>query len=120
MAHILGCFTDYFRYTKPMFPTGTHSYNLSKYLVFLLHNISVSPFMISDTFPFLEELHSLNLDTSNIVMASFDVPLDETVNIITYQLIHNSTYFLSFLVNQFKKLLCFAIINCRFLFNGNL
>ena len=59
-------------------------------------------------------------------MACFDisslftnVSLDETINIIIYKLFRNSTHFLGFSLIQFKKLLCFAVKNCHFLFNGN-
>ena len=74
----------------------------SKYLVSLLRDIFVSLSMTSDTFSFLEELRSLNLDSDNIFMASFDislftnVPLDETIDIIIYRLFRNSTHFLGF------------------------
>ena len=43
--------------------TGTHSYNLSKFIVSILNPLLNSPFMISDTFSFLNDLRSLNLDT---------------------------------------------------------
>ena len=41
---------------------GTHSYNLSKFLVSILNPLLNSPFMISDTFSFPGNLRSLNLD----------------------------------------------------------
>ena len=52
--------------------SGIHSYNLSKFLVSLLTPILNSPFIISDTFSFLEDLRSCNSD-NNVFMASFDV-----------------------------------------------
>ena len=113
---------------RPILSTiGTHSYNLSKYLVSLLHDISVSPFMISDTFSSTNELRNPNLDTDHIFMTSFDisslithVPLDDTIDIIISKLFLNSTHHLGFTRAQFKELLSLAVKNCHFLFNGHL
>jgi hypothetical protein len=56
--------------------------------------------MIKDSFSFVQELLSLNLDSNNVVMASFDVtslftniPLDETIDIISNRLFSNAVRF---------------------------
>ena len=46
---------------------GTHSYNLSKYLVSLLRPISSNDFTITDTFSFLNDLRTLNLNCEDFV-----------------------------------------------------
>ena len=58
-------------------------------------------------------------------MASFgifslftNVPLDETIEIIIQKLFHKSTHYLGFSHVQLRSLLCFAVKNCHFLFNG--
>ena len=75
--------------------------------------------------PFLNDLRTLNLNTDNVFMASFDifslftnVPLDETIEIIIQKLFHKSTHYLGFSHVQLRSLLCFAVKNCHFLFNG--
>ena len=52
---------------------GTISYQISKYLVPTLRPISSSPFVIPDTFSFVDDLRNLTLDNDNVFMASFDV-----------------------------------------------
>ena len=106
---------------------STHSYNLSKFLVSILTPLLSSPFIISDTFSFLEELHASNLDNNNIFMASFDinslftnVPLDETIDIIVNKAFENATLYHGFSVFQLRKLLCSAVKNGHFLFNNSL
>ena len=51
----------------------TNSYNLSKYLLSFINDISPGPYTISDTSSFVNELRSVNFDSSDIYMASFDV-----------------------------------------------
>ena len=78
-----------------------------------------------DTFSFLNDLRTLNFNTDNVFMASFDisslftnVPLDETIEIIIQKLFHKSTHYLRFSHVHLRSLLCFAVQNCPFLFNG--
>ena len=106
---------------------STHSYNLSKFLVSILIPLLSSPFMISDTFSFFEELRASNLDTNNIFRASFDVnslftnvPLDETIDIIVNKAFENAILCHGFSVFQLRKLLCLAVKNGHFLFNNSL
>ena len=81
--------------------------------------------MVKDSFSFVQELLSLNLDSNNVVMASFDVtslftniPLDETIDIISNRLFSNAVRFHGLTQVEFKKLLGLAVKNCSFLFNG--
>lgn len=60
-------------------------------------------------------------------MARFDikslftnVPLYETINIITNKLFSNPTQFHTFSHDQFTKLLNFSVKNCHFIFNNSL
>ena len=86
----------------------------------------LSPFIISDTFSFLEELRASNFDTNNIFMANFDinslltnVPLDEPIDIVN-KAIQNATLYHGFSVFQLGKLLSLAVNNGHFLFNNSL
>ena len=83
--------------------------------------------MVKDSFSFVQELLSLNLDSNNVVMASFDVtslftnmyiPLDETIDIISNRLFSNAVRFHGLTQLEFKKILGLAVKNCSFLFNG--
>ena len=60
-------------------------------------------------------------------MASFDVaslfiniPVDETIDIISNHLFANSVYFEGFDRSQFTKLLSLSVKNCNFIFNGRI
>ena len=52
---------------------GTHSYNLAKFFVPLLHPISSGSYLIKDFFSFIQDLFSLDLNSNNLIMASFDI-----------------------------------------------
>ena len=49
-----------------------------------------------------------------------NIPLEEAIDIIANSLYSDNNSFLSFLINQFKKFLSFAIKNTWFLFNDNM
>jgi hypothetical protein len=51
----------------------THAYKLAKFFVPLLRPFSTNSNTISDTFMFVKELCELQINTNNVVMASFDV-----------------------------------------------
>ena len=102
---------------------GTCGYNLSKFLVPRLENLTVHEFTDKNSFSFADEI-SKHQNSDNLVMASFDVkslftniPLEETIDIITNYLYSDNISFLSFPINQFKKLLFYAVKNTLFLFN---
>ncbi len=104
---------------------GTHSYDLSKYLLSILSPLLTSRFLLSDTFSFLDELHNSNLDSDNVVMASFDInslftniPLDETIDIIINKAFSNAPSFHNFALTDLKKLLDIAVKDSHFIFNN--
>ena len=103
----------------------TSSYNLSKYLLSFMNDISIAPYTISDTPSFVNELRSLNFNSSDIYMASFDVtslftnvPIDETIDIIINKKFSSSSLVSSFSFTQFRNLLSFVVKNCHFLFSS--
>ena len=113
----------------PLRPTlsciNHYSYKIAKFCIPLLNPISSGDYIVKDSFSFVLELLSLNLASKNVVMASFDVtslftniPLDETVDIISKRLFSNAVRFHGLTQLEFKKLLGLAVINCSFLFNG--
>ena len=88
---------------------GTHSYNLAKFLVSLLRPLSLSSYLISNSFTFIQELVSLNLNSDQLIMASFDVkslftniPLNETIQIILDQRFINSRLYHGFSRKDFE------------------
>ena len=114
---------------KPNFPLrpiisaiGTHSYKLAKFLVPLLRPFSTNTFTINDTFTFVKELRELNINTNDVIMASFDVkslftniPLDETINIIIDKCFASATHYHSISRDQFRDLLNLSVKNCHFI-----
>ena len=103
---------------------NSHSYNIAKYLVSLLRPFSINQYSINDSFSFLQELHSLDLNTDNVFMASFDITslftnIPLTIDIIIQRLFNTSTHFQGFSIPDFRKLLNLAVKNCHFLFDGS-
>ena len=103
----------------------THAYKLAKFFVPLLRPFSTNSYTITDTFMFVKELCELQINTNNVVMASFDVkslftniPLDETISIIVNKCFYNTSRFHGFTVDQFTRLLNLSVKNCHFLFDG--
>jgi hypothetical protein len=78
---------------------GTFNYKLSKLLANKLSYLRKNNTIITNTFEFVEELHSLKFDNLKIKMASFDVsslftniPLDRTIQIILEKLYGHNTH----------------------------
>ena len=72
--------------------------------------------VIKDSSSFVQELLNSDINSDNEVMASFDVtslftniPVDETIEIISNRLFGNCMYFEGFDRSQFTKLLSFAV-----------
>ena len=102
---------------------NTHHYNVAKFLVPLLHPITMSQYSLKDSFHFLKEISEVN--TSNCVMASFDVtslftniPLDETIDLCLNTLENDGHLFHRLGRDKFKALLTLAVKDSTFLFNG--
>ncbi len=106
---------------------NNYSYKIAKFFVPILSPICSSAFMVRDSFSFVQELLSLDFNSDNLAMASFDVtslftniPLDETIEIIADRLFSNAIRFHDLTRSEFKQLLNCAVKNCHFLFNGSL
>ena len=76
---------------------GTHSYNISKYLLSLLNPLLTNRYLLSDT---------------------LNVPLNETIVITIYRAYNNSTVFTGFPLPNFKKLLNPAVKDSHFILNN--
>ena len=87
----------------------------------------MNSFVIKDSFSFVQELLNSEINTDNVFMASFDIaslftniPVDETIEIISNHLFANCMYFEGFDRSQFIKLLSLSVKNCHFIFNGHI
>ena len=106
---------------------SNYSYKVAKFFIPLLNPISSGAYMVRDSFSFVKEILSLDLNTSGVVMASFDVtslftniPLEETIEIICNRLFYNTVRYHGLTQSELRKLLCFAVKNCHFLLDGKL
>ena len=86
----------------------------------------MSSFVIKDSFSFVQELSNSDINTDNVVRASFDVvslftiiPV-ETIEIISNRLLANSKYYEGFDRLQFTKLQSLSVKNCHFIFNSQI
>ena len=112
---------------RPMLSAiGTPTYKIAKFLIPLLNPLSLSSYLIHDTFSFVQDILKLNFNSDNITMASLDIkslftniPIDETINIILDQLFSTNNLFHGFTRIQFKDLLNLTVKNCYFTFNGH-
>ena len=106
--------------------TCTNSLNsLSLFLIPLLNPISVNSLMIKDSFSFVQELLNSDIDSSKVLMASFEVtslftniPLNETIDIISNRIFSNCQRFQGLNRPEFEKLLTLSVKNCHFMFNS--
>ena len=87
----------------------------------------MNSFIIKDSFSFVQELLNIDINTDNVFMASFDIaslftniPVDETIEIISNHLFAHCMYFEGFDRLQFTKLLSLSVKNCHFIFNGRI
>ncbi|XP_063592239.1 uncharacterized protein LOC134769440 [Penaeus indicus] len=103
---------------------GTLNYNISKYFVHILKTLTINEFTIHDTFSFVKTILDIPNADSHI-MASFDVtnlftnvPLSETIEIITESLFNHNTHMNGLNKVQFKKLLEIATKDITFFFDG--
>ena len=113
---------------RPILSSVNHySYKLAKFFIPLLTPLTTSSFIITDSFSFVQELLNSDIDSSNVVMASFDVtslftniPVNETIDIICNSLFSNCQFFNGLDRSEFQKLLSLSVMNCHFIFNGRL
>ena len=79
------------------------------------------------SFSFVQELLNSDIDSRNVFTASFDVvslftniPVNETIGIISNALFSDHQFFQGFNRSEFEKLLSLSVKNCHFIFNGRL
>ena len=109
---------------RPVLSTiGTFNYNLAKYFVPIIEPLTTNQYTLKNSFEFVKDIKCINFE--NKVMASFDVeslftniPLNETINIITNGLFKDSTTFMNFKRKEFKDLLELAVKESPFQFNN--
>ena len=121
---------DFLRFINLLFHLDLfyhYSYKISKFFIPFLTPISMNSFIIKDSFSFVQELLKSDINTDNVFMASFDIaslftniPIDETIEIISNHLFANCTYFEDFDRSMFTKLLSLSVKNCHFIFNGRI
>ena len=112
--------------------THTHSYALAKWLDKKLKPLSYNQYTVTDTFEFVNEVQSLEINSGNILV-SYDVtslftnvPLhvDETIQILADKAFtddwFNKTHELNLSRDQLIELVNAATKNQLFQFNGNL
>ena len=100
----------------------TCTYNLAKFLVPILKDLTINDHTIKDSFTFAEDIVNQNAEH---YMVSFDVeslftniPLDETINICVERLYNRKKKVNGLLKRHFKELLTLATKSSYFLFNG--
>jgi len=110
--------------------TQTYNYTLAKWLDEKLKPLSCNQYTVTDTFQFVNEVQSLEINRGDILV-SYDVtslftnvPLDETIQILADKAFNddwfNKTQELNLSRDQLIKLLNAATKNQLFQFNGNL
>ena len=102
-----------------------HSYQIAKFFIPFLTPISTSSLVIKDLSSFVQELLNSDINSDSVVMASFDVtslftniPVDETIEIISNQIFANCVIFEGLDRSQFIKLLSPGVKNWHFTFNN--
>ena len=109
------------KYRPILSAIGTPSYNLATFLVPMIAPITTNEFPVNDSFMFAKEIVNQN---GQLYMSSLDVeslftnlPIDETIDIITNELFKNSETFNGITKDEFKDLLELSGKNAFFLFN---
>ena len=104
-----------------------YSYKIAKFFIPFLIPISMNSFIIKDSFSFVQKLLNRERNTDNVFIGSFDIaslftniPVDETIEIISNHLFANCMYFEGFDRSQFTKVLSLSAKNCHFIFNGRI
>jgi hypothetical protein len=105
---------------------NTVGYKISTFLVPLINPVTTNSFTVKDTFQFVNEICNTE-NADNYIMASFDVeslftniPLDETISIITNNLFSKCSTVSGLNKQQFQSLLELSVKNTQFVFNGSL
>ena len=94
-----------------LFSVNHYSYKLAKFFIPLLTPLTTNPFIITDSFSFVQELLNSDIDS---------IPVNETIGIISNALFSDHQFFHGFNSSEFEKLLFQSVKNCHFIFNGRL
>ena len=113
---------------RPILSSINHfSYKIAKFFIPFLTPISTSSLVIKDSFSFVQELLNSDINSDSVVTASFDVtslftniPVGETIEIISNQIFANRVVFEGLDRSQFIQLLSLAVRNCHFTFNNRI
>ena len=104
----------------------TFNYNLAKYLVPFIVQVSKNEYTVENSHAFAEDVKKMKFE-DNVFMASLDVkslftnvPVKETIEIVLSKLFENVNYFQEFTRKEFKQLLELASSESVFMFNDNL
>ena len=97
---------------RPILSSINHySYKIAKFFIPFLTPISSNSLVIKDSFSFVQELLNSDINSNSVVMASFDVtslftniPVGETIEIISNQIFSNCVVFEGLDRSQFIKL----------------
>ena len=108
---------------RPILSTiNTPSYQLAKFFVPILSELTKTEFVLKDSFAFATDVRNQNPD---LFMTSFDIdslftnlPLDETIELCVKKTFGRKKKFKGFTKNEFKTLLEFATKDALILFNG--
>ena len=101
---------------------NTPSYQLAKFFVPILSELTKNEFVLKDSFAFATDIRSQNPD---LFMTSFDIdslftnlPLDETIELCVKKTFGRKKKYKGFTKGEFKALLEFATKDALILFNG--
>ena len=101
---------------------GSATYNLAKYLLPFLEPLTTNEYTVRDTFHFISMLDNKD---HRLIMASLDVdslftniPLSETINIVTDKVYGKKRKVSGILKSDFKRLLTISTKGSVFYFNG--
>ena len=102
---------------------GSATYKIAKYLLPFLEPLTSNEYTVRDTFHFVS---MLNNKDHHLIMASLDVdslftniPLNETIDIVTDKVFENKQKVNGIFKSDFKKLLTLATKGSVFYFNGS-
>ena len=105
-----------------LLPLQTPTYNLAKFLVPILNPLTKNEYTVKDSFQFVEEIceqdPTLTMGSLDVDSLFTNIPLDETIDICINQLFENTDTVEGFKKSELKQLLCLAIKESYFVFNG--
>ena len=101
---------------------NTPSYKIAKFHVPMLSELTKNKYVSKDSFEFAKNVREQNPD---LFMASYDIdslftnlPLEETIDICVKKLFGRKKKYQGFTKDQFRQLLCLAIKDSLFVFDG--